>query len=392
MSNAAQLKVTSPPYIEDEKAHRKAITQWMNRKSLEYICITDIGAKGNGIIDEASAFQAVYNLPASGATIYCLIPAGTYKLNTSPIAGAGSVIFVSQPGVIFTGAGTLPFTAPPINKGFRVGTGQPTNPAQGGILRLDVDLTRGDTEFALFTKDYTGSVTDVNDAVLFGAYAVDGTSTPRVWSQNINIVKKTTGSGIAANYACGIEVSAQNNTTVTGAPNNTDCLMAFFASYIGTGVGVNKGSAGFTVGGNGATANQGWNFGLWIDNITDNGVGISIRNASGNRIMGAALDTRSHIGAFQGAAILLGNNHTILSNDSGGTARPILNFDASNYLQIGDVSITNGIVLNSAGLLLPNITTSGTANAGAATLPANPVGFIQIAIAGTNRKIPYYVV
>jgi hypothetical protein len=35
-------------------------------------------------------------------------------------------------------------------------------------------------------------------------------------------------------------------------------------------------------------------------------------------------------------------------------------------------------------------TNSGTANAGAATLPANPVGFLEIKINGTARKIPYY--
>lgn len=35
-------------------------------------------------------------------------------------------------------------------------------------------------------------------------------------------------------------------------------------------------------------------------------------------------------------------------------------------------------------------TTSTTATAGAATLPANPVGFIIIQINGTNYKIPYY--
>lgn len=34
--------------------------------------------------------------------------------------------------------------------------------------------------------------------------------------------------------------------------------------------------------------------------------------------------------------------------------------------------------------------TSGTATAGAATLPANPVGFLIINIGGTAFKVPYY--
>ncbi len=35
-------------------------------------------------------------------------------------------------------------------------------------------------------------------------------------------------------------------------------------------------------------------------------------------------------------------------------------------------------------------TTSGTATAGAATLPANPAGFINVTINGTPVKVPYY--
>lgn len=34
--------------------------------------------------------------------------------------------------------------------------------------------------------------------------------------------------------------------------------------------------------------------------------------------------------------------------------------------------------------------TSATATAGAATLPANPVGFLTVNINGTNVKVPYY--
>lgn len=37
-------------------------------------------------------------------------------------------------------------------------------------------------------------------------------------------------------------------------------------------------------------------------------------------------------------------------------------------------------------------TTSSTATGGAATLPANPVGFIEVTIGGTARKLPFYSV
>lgn len=55
------------------------------------------------------------------------------------------------------------------------------------------------------------------------------------------------------------------------------------------------------------------------------------------------------------------------------------------------VTITPTVItISGATVSLPDITTSGTASAGAATLPGNPVGFISVTIAGTVRKIPYY--
>lgn len=42
------------------------------------------------------------------------------------------------------------------------------------------------------------------------------------------------------------------------------------------------------------------------------------------------------------------------------------------------------------GMTLSNQTSAATATAGAATLPANPVGFLVVSINGTSRKIPYY--
>lgn len=53
---------------------------------------------------------------------------------------------------------------------------------------------------------------------------------------------------------------------------------------------------------------------------------------------------------------------------------------------------TSSILLgnNSSSVLTLNNLSSATANAGAASLPANPVGFLILVINGTNRKIAYY--
>lgn len=41
-------------------------------------------------------------------------------------------------------------------------------------------------------------------------------------------------------------------------------------------------------------------------------------------------------------------------------------------------------------LNLLNFTSSSTATAGSATLPANPAGFIDVTVNGESKKVPYY--
>jgi hypothetical protein len=41
-------------------------------------------------------------------------------------------------------------------------------------------------------------------------------------------------------------------------------------------------------------------------------------------------------------------------------------------------------------LNLLNFSSSSTATAGAATLPANPVGFMNVTVNGQNYRVPYY--
>ena len=53
------------------------------------------------------------------------------------------------------------------------------------------------------------------------------------------------------------------------------------------------------------------------------------------------------------------------------------------------ISASSDVVINGP-LDLNSLTTATTATGGAGTLPSNPVGFAQIKINGTTRKIPYY--
>lgn len=67
-----------------------------------------------------------------------------------------------------------------------------------------------------------------------------------------------------------------------------------------------------------------------------------------------------------------------------------------NLINGGEIDITSHgtsvITLDTATLKLPSITrnTSVGAAGGASALPATPVGYIVVSIAGTNYKIPYY--
>lgn len=54
------------------------------------------------------------------------------------------------------------------------------------------------------------------------------------------------------------------------------------------------------------------------------------------------------------------------------------------------VTLTSGAPTVAAGQVGFGGTVSGTATAGSATLPTNPVGFLIINVAGTISKIPYY--
>ncbi len=93
-------------------------------------------------------------------------------------------------------------------------------------------------------------------------------------------------------------------------------------------------------------------------------------------------------GANGGRLILTSGAGGVFSGSgSNGTAGNVL-------IQTGGTTqvtvTTTAITINATTVILPNITTSGTASSGGATLPGNPVGFIEVTISGTVRKIPYY--
>lgn len=332
---------------------------------------------GNGILNATPAFQAVMNAPCASATIHCEVPAGTYRLDTSPVPGAGKVIWHLDSGVVFTGSGTLPFVTPTKYQGAHKGPGYNSTVVGGAVERIVSKLTPEDSVFMLSTENYGGSTIFPSDAVLLHVKATNSDAAPRTWTQNNNIVKI---SAAPTNYSCGLEISVQNQTTEVTDPNSaTGSLQGLFVSYIDTGAGNNYASAAIAISGTGASAASGFKTGLWIDNITTGGNAITVKN-NGSNAMDAALDTRGVTGAFGSGAVVLGNGHRLASNNPAGAAKNMMNMDSGGYFQVGDSSIP--MVLNTAGFLLQGIATAPTAGAIA--------GYIVLAINGVNRKIPFY--
>lgn len=328
---------------------------------------------GNGILNATPAFQEVMNAPCATATIHCEVPAGTYRLDTSPVPGAGKVIWHLDSGVVFTGPGTLPFFAPTKYQGSHKGTGYTGTVVGGAVERVVSKLCPGDSISMLSTENYGGSTIFPSDAVLLHAKATNSDAAPRTWTQNNNIVKI---SAAPTNYSCGLEISVQNQTTEVTDPNSpTGSLQGLFVSYIDTGVGNNYASAAVAIAGTGASASSGFKNGVWIDNITTGGNGITLKN-SGANAMDSGLDTRGVAGAFGTGAITLGNNHKIAAKDPSGTMRNVAVLDAGGYLQISEAAIP--VVINGP-MLIQNANITATAGA--------PTGkYLVWAINGVNYK------
>ncbi len=77
-------------------------------------------------------------------------------------------------------------------------------------------------------------------------------------------------------------------------------------------------------------------------------------------------------------------------SSSGVNIAPSLSVGIEPVLGIEFTKLPDATLHVSGSVRLDGISTSTTANVGAATLPANPVGFITINITGGNFKIPYY--
>lgn len=124
-----------------------AVSRSVQAKLQETVSLTDFGGDPTGTADSATAFQAVLNRPASGKTIYCHVPDGTWKISTALSAGSGKVIWLWGRNVTLTGTQTasLPFVPSKTML-----NGSPVGPAVPVTTLVD-----GTASVPLTTLDYT---------------------------------------------------------------------------------------------------------------------------------------------------------------------------------------------------------------------------------------------
>lgn len=150
-----------------------------------------------------------------------------------------------------------------------------------------------------------------------------------------------------------------------------------------------------------------WGTGISAGNLSDTGAALG--PAAGNPRMGTLFD--SGTAQYQIGAGKFNNGHKMLWMGTGPTTATAasLHVDGSDNLHI--VLPPQNVVFRSAGdtnslvsidqsgnlnleaggrLILAAGLSSGAATAGAATLPANPVGFFTVKVGATDRKVPYY--
>jgi hypothetical protein len=149
--------------------------------------------------------------------------------------------------------------------------------------------------------------------------------------------------------------------------------------------GVAEGTLGIT----GVNAAASSDRAIFISATSTLGYSTFIRLTTGTVVIDGALEfPTNQAGAPAGGIAKNVTNGLHICPVSGGTFDlAITNVANSAYalgLKSGTVNLFIGGVPDFGG------GTSTTASAGAQTLPSNPVGFLNVQIAGTNRRIPYY--
>jgi hypothetical protein len=240
---------------------------------------------------------------------------------------------------------------------------------------------------------YTNNNNTPTDTVGIMSIAVARTNNDVVFGGNLIV---TNMPGNTNSKLVGLEIDVQPASGTTPSTQSAGLYINAFTS-VGCGAGIQIDGV---FGGS-------FNNGVLIGNMTaPNAAGLA---PVGSAVMDTLINTGS--GVYTRAAISLSNTHRVLFQGTGAVPAQLYN-DASNFLHVvggttgiafqnSADTITNVFIENTTGKLTlcststinwnaaKSTTTIGAAG-GAAVLPATPLGYVTIQVAGVDRKIPYY--
>lgn len=242
----------------------------------------------------------------------------------------------------------------------------------GGIAGSTYDLVLVNPSGA---SGIMGVPTGTINAVYFGAVSVAGLitstgfglhsfSTSGTGVNQINVRNSSAGTG---NYA---RLGATSDTVNTYVETySSTWTTATYQVQSGASL-ITDGSGGISIAGTHASAAL---------RFYSGGTTERMRISSGGIVL---INTTVTTSAAAGDMTLANGNWLRGVNAAGTDTKPIIRFSSANAVEID---------LSSNNLVLTNAVTATTATTGASGAPpAQVVGYLQVSIAGTTRKIPYY--
>ena len=80
--------------------------RFISDRFADVVNVKDFGAVGDGVTNDASAFQAAINYFGDFGTLH--VPSGTYRLDSNPSIGTKALSYSVDPSVSFVGSGNIP--------------------------------------------------------------------------------------------------------------------------------------------------------------------------------------------------------------------------------------------------------------------------------------------
>ena len=375
-----------------------AVATTVQTKLRESVSVKDFGAVGDGVADDSAAFvAAIAALSANGGTV--LVPEGTYyltntalqsTLNVPPTAfGTKSITWNISSGAVFNGTAKFP-NMTTNNACFANGM-YTYQQKHSGVTGATIDATFAQTiesiqPLSAINKGYgalflgaqlnaTGAAS-INTALNALATAKVGSS-GNIWGIEINVASFAGASvgnqfglsitGLGGNVTYGIKIDRAD------AISRYDYGLTILKSYRGIFVENTSGLLFGAAFGNFPVAFYNGNM-VMIQQIDNNAANSAL-------LLQRFTDTAS-TGYFLNCIDQAASQLFFSVNTQGSVFGK--NFISQNY------TATSNAAAVAVGSVQYGAQTAATATAGAAALPANPLGFLIAYVGATQVKIPYY--